>query len=707
MTVKKLIAALLALALITVMPAMGEDNAPELNAGVDITLAQADSIDLDAAPELSGDLEIDSGINAGLTVDGEPAAAGSDGTADNDSKPAPDYRGKDFMLTVDRDLEQTVMIGDNLYLMVVEAVIQSVASDNERVAYVSGSASKAILIFANSVGTANITVTLEDGTSYNVALTVEDRVPPEGMSLSEKSVTLLTGQDIDLTTYIVLKPTYAKPSFTYKSSDGAVVKVNRQGIARALKPGRATVTITTQNGLKKSMKVAVKANRTGVLHAKPTSKITETLGKMWTLWPKSLEIRGDGSLVCNLWLVNGAAGRLNTLKNLDLAVSLQDGNGDTLIARAQFKKTKVDCGKERWQTVTLTFPKKATYCGYMDLTGLDVNKLGFRLYEMPVAVYGKKGSRAYVNTGIPVDGEANPVKYRALLVSENDFYWENATNPDRRWEHSTRNRGDVMLMQEVLKRVRTPDGSRYSVTVQHNTSLREFKQLVKNTFADADGNDVSLLFFASHGDSDDSSSKEDAGALSMASQGEHKPEELRLSELRDLLLDVPGKVIVILGSCGSGAAVYANNGAVSDGQRLARAAEAHNARVVDVFRSADPGVVDATYAANTGELRRANKFYVLTAAAYREESWGTEDITPGTEYGNNYFALWLAEGVGKSGDMPADSRYAGNKNGMVDLHELYRYIAGVGDHFPVDDGTYFYHQHVQVYPSDVRYTMFK
>ena len=255
MTVKKLIAALLALALITVMPALGEDNAPDLNAGVDITLAQADGIDLDAAPELSGNLEIDGGINAGLTVDGEPAAASSDGTADNDSKPAPDYRGKDFMLTVDRDLEQTVMIGDHLYLMVVEAVIQSVASDNERVAYVSGSASKAILIFANSVGTANITVTLEDGTSYNVALTVEDRVPPEGMSLSEKSVTLLTGQDIDLTAYIVLKPTYAKPSFTYKSSDGAVVKVNRQGIARALKPGRATVTITTQNGLKKSMKV--------------------------------------------------------------------------------------------------------------------------------------------------------------------------------------------------------------------------------------------------------------------------------------------------------------------------------------------------------------------------------------------------------------------------------------------------------------------
>jgi hypothetical protein len=263
-------------------------------------------------------------------------------------------------------------------------------------------------------------------------------------------------------------------------------------------------------------------------------------------------------------------------------------------------------------------------------------------------------------------------------------------------------------MQEVLKRVRTPDGSRYSVTVQHNTSLREFKQLVKNTFADADGNDVSLLFFTSHGDSGDSTSKEDAGALLMASKGEHSPEELRLSELRDLLLDVPGKVIVILESCGSGAAVYAKNGAASDGQRLARAAEAHNARVVDVFRSADPGVVDGTYAANTGELRRANKFYVLTAAAYREESWGTEDITPGTKYGNNYFALWLAEGVGKSGDMPADKKYAGNNNGMVDLHELYRYISNVGDRTAMKrEDHHYYYQHVQVYPANLRYPLFK
>jgi hypothetical protein len=48
---------------------------------------------------------------------------------------------------------------------------------------------------------------------------------------------------------------------------------------------------------------------------------------------------------------------------------------------------------------------------------------------------------------------------------------------------------------------------------------------------------------------------------------------LRLSELRDLLLKVPGKVIVILESCGSGAAVVKSNGG-SRLEDMARAAEA-------------------------------------------------------------------------------------------------------------------------------------
>jgi hypothetical protein len=147
--------------------------------------------------------------------------------------------------------------------------------------------------------------------------------------------------------------------------------------------------------------------------------------------------------------------------------------------------------------------------------------------------------------------------------------------------------------------------------------------------------------------------------------------------------------------------VYASNGG-SRLDALAQAAEAFDARVIDAFRDADPGVWESDYAVNTGELRKANKFYVLTASAYREESMGFEKM----EY--NAFTDWLVEGVGKSGDMPADKKYSGNNNGMVDLHELYRYISNVGDRtaLKVDDGHY-YLQHVQVYPANLRYTLFK
>jgi hypothetical protein len=103
-----------------------------------------------------------------------------------------------------------------------------------------------------------------------------------------------------------------------------------------------------------------------------------------------------------------------------------------------------------------------------------------------------------------------------------------------------------------------------------------------------------------------------------------------------------------------------------------------------------------------------NEFYVLAAAAYREESFGGDSTVPGKN-GSNLFTDWLVEGVGKSGNMPADEKFAGNQNGKVDLHELYRFISNVGDWYKIHikSKRASYYQHVQVYPSDVRYTLFR
>ena len=172
---------------------------------------------------------------------------------------------------------------------------------------------------------------------------------------------------------------------------------------------------------------------------------------------------------------------------------------------------------------------------------------------------------------------------------------------------------------------------------------------------------------------------------------------------------VPGKVIVVLESCGAGAAVYPNGGnSNNDGKALyediKRRATQFDEAVIRAFSGADPGIVVTLQPndvqANTGEFRVDNKFYVLTASRYQELSWGMESGKSETSY--NYFTMWLTQGIGTSGAMPADA----NSNNQTTLDELYRYISKVGDdyQFRTDGGVYY--QHVQVYPADSDYVLF-
>ena len=189
--------------------------------------------------------------------------------------------------------------------------------------------------------------------------------------------------------------------------------------------------------------------------------------------------------------------------------------------------------------------------------------------------------------------------------------------------------------------------------------------------------------------------------------------DLLLGELAKALQAVPGKVIVLLESCGSGAAVYANDSSgVTDKKAMFEAAKqrakAFDAAAIRAFANADTGVrvrVDASDSgdtrANTGEFRVDNKFYVLTASDYNELSWGNEVYDADRSY--NYFTLWLIQGIGVSGSMPADA----NNNGQTTLNELYQYISDVGDDYPfrpTDGGVYY--QHVQVYPAKSNFVLF-
>lgn len=294
------------------------------------------------------------------------------------------------------------------------------------------------------------------------------------------------------------------------------------------------------------------------------------------------------------------------------------------------------------------------------------------------------------------DAPATGAKYRALLVANDDFYWGDEAG----WDRGTLNYAAASALSATLRKVSGPSGGRYAVTLKRNLSKSGLSEAISKAFAGADADDVSLFYFASHGDS--FSTGDDAGALLMASVDKTFPEYARLNEVRDWLLAVPGKVIVLLDTCGSGAAVYSKNGQ-GDSEAEHRACADFDAAVARAFAQADPGIVEGEIAANTGELRQSNKFYVLCSSRYREDSWAYTD----SDKGGSYFTDWLVEGIGSSGDMPADEKYSGNRNDAVDLYELFKYVSAVGDKFAIEfDGTDFY-QHVQVYPSDTRYELFR
>ncbi len=287
--------------------------------------------------------------------------------------------------------------------------------------------------------------------------------------------------------------------------------------------------------------------------------------------------------------------------------------------------------------------------------------------------------------------------YRALLVGEENF------SPV-----CTRNRGDVTLMANMLSSVTGPTGAQYSVTKAYDLSSSQLLNAINSAFGSARDNDVSLFFIATHGDS--VSSGEYAGALILADSS-GSITSLKLDALADCLSEIPGKVIVILESCGSGAAVYENsassdsmtfyaNSAPADSEKQQAADAAFVETVIQAFAARDTvSIASNGLLSNTGEFRVESKFYVLTCSAYQQESWGTE------EGPWNYFTKWLTNGIGTSGSMPADATY-GNGDGALTLEEAYHYVSTVGDNYEfIYDGDT-YTQQVKRYPEGSAYELF-
>ena len=283
--------------------------------------------------------------------------------------------------------------------------------------------------------------------------------------------------------------------------------------------------------------------------------------------------------------------------------------------------------------------------------------------------------------------------YRALLIGQVDFSGSS---------YAYRNWRDVQSMSSVLSSRKTPSGTRYQVTTRQNRSRAQILSDIQTVFSGADEDDVCLFFIASHGASD--------GSIACLPQG---TASLSTADLARYLALYSGdaKVIVIIQTCYAGQAIRANSAdsgtdeeetvtfspiSLSPFYGYTRV-EIPETVITLTTEDDEDGELEVT-TADYGELR-TSKFYVLAASQYNQLSWGWESS-------GNVFTIYLTDGIGTSGSMPADS----DNNGVLTLYEAYSYIRKYVDKMTFYDsetGAGPYYQYVQIYPSGSTYEILK
>ncbi len=151
-------------------------------------------------------------------------------------------------VTLDRSAIEIIIGGDDTLVATVapaDAANKNVtwSSDNEAVATVTQGG----FVQSVSIGTANITVTTEDGSHTAACVVTVSPIPADGVTLNKTSVTLYEGASTILKA-TVSPNTAANKNVTWTSNNPSAVTVDTNGMITAVAAGSATITVTTESG---------------------------------------------------------------------------------------------------------------------------------------------------------------------------------------------------------------------------------------------------------------------------------------------------------------------------------------------------------------------------------------------------------------------------------------------------------------------------
>ena len=258
--------------------------------------------------------------------------------------------------------------------------------------------------------------------------------------------------------------------------------------------------------------------------------------------------------------------------------------------------------------------------------------------------------------------------YRALLIGEEN-YGEVLPGP-------------INDIDRVGRMLRGFDQMDWKIYSQADAVRDEIISLIGLAFMDAKETDISLFYYSGHGVT--GSGAYYSGALQTVDY-----QYITIQDLAELLSDVPGKVVVILDSCGSGAAISSSKKTFGSAKDKDFDPQTFNSSVIDIFSS-----YSSKQAEKSGELA-ADKFYVMTASAYEQNSrslmisglWGgafTRGMTESCGY--DYTSQTWAD------VMKGDTDH----NDILTQEECYRYAADYAKDY----------QNAQVYPQNSSFKLF-
>ena len=238
-------------------------------------------------------------------------------------------------------------------------------------------------------GTATVTCTSTTGKKFSFKLKVLDphvvrkvRIyqldfssgSPEVVYIDGKTGTTYVGTNDIL--FMAFEPDTAGELVTWKSSNKKVIAPETVEddpgtvIFTPKKTGTVKITATSQSGKKATAKLKVKANKVDKISNAPSRLDMEDSDAGVSLWLKSMEFKGDQSMVAEFYVIN-ALGTLKQIEDVDIAIYGTYQGTEYCVASAHFDTIKTSNSKKyARKTVKLTFTPDQTY--HMGWTLMDM-----------------------------------------------------------------------------------------------------------------------------------------------------------------------------------------------------------------------------------------------------------------------------------------------------------------------------------------------